>query len=131
MTPGCATEPPASVFAAGGARSLLQSYTSPFSVAKPAHGQRPTDPLGIAAQSQRRQASTASNPELNPTAQHQPHQPSVAESTHGQHPAAHDSITATTANLEAATTNLAEQVPAQSQHWQASGLHTVGGHSTF
>jgi hypothetical protein len=28
-------------------------------------------------------------------------------------------------------TNLAAQVPAQSQHWQASGLPTVGGPSTF
>ncbi len=28
-------------------------------------------------------------------------------------------------------TNLAAQVPAQSQHWQASGLPTVGSHSTF
>jgi hypothetical protein len=29
------------------------------------------------------------------------------------------------------STNLAAQVLAQSQHWQASGLPTVGGHSTF
>jgi hypothetical protein len=28
-------------------------------------------------------------------------------------------------------TNLAAQVPAQSQHWQASSLPTVGGPSTF
>ncbi len=49
---------------------------------------------------------------------------SVAQSTHGQHPAAHDSRTAV-------PTNLAAQVPAQSQHWQASGLPTVEGPSTF
>ncbi len=49
---------------------------------------------------------------------------SVAQSTHGQRPAAHDNRTAVTANLAA-------QVPAQSQHWQASGLPTVEGPSTF
>ena len=48
-------------------------------------------PLGIPAQSQHWQASVASNPELNSTAQQQSHQPSVVQSTHGQHPAAHDS----------------------------------------
>jgi hypothetical protein len=51
-------------------------------------------------------------------------QPSVAQSTHGQHPAAHDNRTAVTANLSA-------QVPAQSQHWQASALPTVEGPGTF
>ncbi len=40
---------------------------------------------------------------------------SVAQSTHGQRPAAHDPLS----------------IPAQSQHWQASGLPTVERPSTF
>ncbi len=137
MTPSRATEPPASVFTTVGAYTLLQSYASPFSVAQPAHdGQRLAahDPLAITAQSQHQQASTASTasiPEPNSTAQQQPPQPSVVHSTHGQHPAAHDSNTAATANLAATTANIAAQVPAQSQHWQVSGIATVGSHSTF
>jgi hypothetical protein len=75
----------------------------------------------VPAQSQHWQASaltTAGEPSMS-----QPHvlHPSVAQSTHGQHPAAHDTLHATPA----------AQVPAQSQHWQASVLPTVGVHSTF
>ncbi len=49
--PSCATEPPASVTATGGANPLLQSYSTPFSVAQRAHGQRTAahDPLGVPA----------------------------------------------------------------------------------
>jgi hypothetical protein len=39
MTPGCATEPPASVLTTGGAHPMLQSYASLFSVAQSTHGQ--------------------------------------------------------------------------------------------
>ncbi len=115
MTPSRATEPTGSVQTTVGAYTLLQSYASPHSVAQSTHGQRsaahvpPRDPV----QSQHWQASIASNPELNPTAQHQSHQPSVVQSTHGQHPAAHDSRTATTANLAAPSADLTAQVPAQ------------------
>ncbi len=56
---------------------------------------------------------------------------SGVQTNHGQHPTAFDSRTAATANVAASITSLAAQVPAQSQHWQASGLPTVGGTSTF
>jgi hypothetical protein len=72
MTPSRATEPQGSVVQTTvGAYTLLQSYASPFSVAQPAHGQRLADhdPLGIPGQSQHQQASTASIPEPNSTAQ--------------------------------------------------------------
>jgi hypothetical protein len=103
------------------------------SVAQSTHGQRPAahDPLSIPAQSQHWQAHSAAFAEPQSTLQRQSIQPSVAQSTHGQHPAAHDNRTAVTAKVAAPQTNLAAQVPAQSQHWQASGLPTVGGLSTF
>ncbi len=65
MTPGCATEPSASVLTTVGAYPMLQSYATPFS---------------------------------------------VVQSTHGQHPAAHDNRTAHPANLAAPSANLAAQV---------------------
>jgi hypothetical protein len=112
---------------------MLQSYTTPSSVAQSTHGQRPAahDPNSIPAQSQHWQASSAAFSEPQLIFQQQSHQPSVAQLTHGQHPAAHDSRTAAPANPAAPPANLAAQVPAQSQHWQASGLPTVGGPSTF
>jgi hypothetical protein len=126
MTPCCAPEPPASVLTTLGAYPMLQSYVTPSSVAQSTHGQRPAahDPLGIPAQSQHWHAHSTAFAETPSTFQQQSIQPSVAQSTHGQHPAAHDNRTAVTANLAA-------QVPAQSQHWQASGLPTVEGPSTF
>jgi hypothetical protein len=126
MTPRCAPEPPASVFTTVGAYPMLQSYATPSSVAQSAQGQRPAahDPLGIPAQSQHWQAHSTACAEPQSTFQKQSILSSVAQSTHGQHPAAHDSCAAITANLAA-------QVPAQSQHWQASGLPTVEGPSTF
>jgi hypothetical protein len=39
MTPGCATEPPASVSTTLGAYPMLQLYATPFSVAQSTHGQ--------------------------------------------------------------------------------------------
>jgi hypothetical protein len=133
MTPRCAPEPPASVLTTVGAYPMLQSYTTPSSVAQSTHGQRPAahDPLSIPAQSQHWQVHSAAFAEPPSTFQQQSIQPSVAQLTHGQHPAAHDNRTAVTANLAAPPTNLAAQVPAQSQHWQASGLPTEGSHSTF
>jgi hypothetical protein len=61
MTPRCAPEPPASVFTTVGANSMLQSYTTPSSVAQSTHGQRPAahDPLSIPAQSQHWQTNSA------------------------------------------------------------------------
>ncbi len=114
---------------------MLQSYATPSSVAQSTHGQRPPaahDPLSIPAQSQHWQASSAAFSEPQSTFQQQSSQPSVAQSTHGQHPAAHDNRTAAPTNVAASPTNLAAQVPAQSQHWQASGLPTtMEGPSTF
>ena len=133
MTPRCALEPPASAFTTAGANSMLQSYATPSSVAQPTQGQRPAahNFTSIPAQSQHWQANSAAFSEPQSTFQQQSSQPSVAQSTHGQHPAANDSRTAAPANVAAAPANLASQVPAQSQHWQASGLTTVGGPSTF
>ncbi len=74
MTPGCATEPPASVLTTGGAHPMLQSYASPsFSVAQSTHGQRPAahDPLGIPAQSQHWQANSTAFAEPQSTLQQQ------------------------------------------------------------
>ncbi len=126
MTPCCAPEPPASVLTTGRAYPMLQSYATPSSVAQSTHGQRPAahDPLSIPAQSQHWHAHSTVFAEPPSTFQQQSIQPSVAQSTHGQHSAAHDNRTAVTAHL-------APQVPAQSQHWQASGLPTVEGPSTF
>jgi hypothetical protein len=102
-TPGCATEPPASVLTTVGAYPMLQSYATPFSVAQSTHGQRPAayDPLGIPAQSQHWQANSTAFAEPQSTLQQQSIQPSVVQTTHGQHPAAHDSRTAAPANLAA------------------------------
>jgi hypothetical protein len=96
MTPSRATEPPGSVQTTVGAYTLLQSYASPHSVAQSTHdGQRSDahDSLGIPAQSQHWQASSTASAEPFSTLQQQSLQPSVVQTTHGQHPAAHNSRT--------------------------------------
>ncbi len=132
MTPRCAPEPPASILTTAGANPMPQSYQTPFNIAQPTQGQRPAahNFTSIPAQSQHQQTNSAAFSEPHSTFQQQSSQPSVAQSTHGQHQAANDSRTAAPANLAAAPANLAAQVPAQSQHWQVSGSPTVGGPST-
>ncbi len=114
MTPRCAPEPPASIFTTAGANPMPQSYQTPFSIAQPTHGQRQAahDPPSSPAQSQHQQANSAAFSEPHSTFQQQSSQPSVAQSTHGQHPAANGSRTAAPANVAAAPANLASQVPA-------------------
>ncbi len=130
MTPSRAIEPPASGSTTVGAYPMLQLYASPFSVAQSTHGQRTAahDTPGhvvpdsqVPAQSQHWHASALTTVGAPSMSQHHVFHPSVAQSTHGQHTAAHDTLHVPPA----------AQVPAQSQHWQASVLPTVGGHSTF
>ncbi len=80
MTPRCAPEPPASDFTTVGANSMLQSYTTPSSVAQSTHGQRQAahDPLSIPAQSQHWHAHSTAFAEPPSTFQQQSIQPSVA-----------------------------------------------------
>ncbi len=101
MTPRCAPEPPASVFTTVGAYPMLQSYATPSRVAQPTQGQRPAahNFTSIPAQSQHWQADSTAFSEPQPTFQQQSSQPSVAQSSHGQHAVANDSRTAAPANV--------------------------------
>jgi hypothetical protein len=75
---------------------MLQSYTTPSSVAQPTHGQRQAahDTSSIPAQSQHWQANPTAFSEPISTLQEQTSQHSVAQSTHGQSSTAHASLTA-------------------------------------
>jgi hypothetical protein len=75
---------------------MLQSYSTPSSIAQPTHGQRQAahDPPSSPAQSQQQQANSAAFPEPHSTSQQQLPQLSAVQNNHGQHPAAFDSLTA-------------------------------------
>jgi hypothetical protein len=131
MTPSCATEPPASVSTTVGAYPMLQLYASPIiSVAQSTHGQLSAahdPPVFLPSHSIGRPAHRPLQSHLQ--------RPNNMVFTLASHSRLMDSIQLLMATFPPPPATFAAppaaQVPAQSQHWQASGLPTVGVHSTF